>query len=234
MVKDLGSLFNEIQFEPIEHRYHVKDREMTPVSTMVGKFYEHFETDEQAFLYAMRHGGDPVEIAEGWRETGRVACDFGTSVHNFGEGYFYNPTLTPSNGHEEAVVRFWNTLPSHIIKLYSELQVYSKRLGFAGTIDNIFYDIQKKGIILSDYKTNKDMFKNFMGKKMLPPFDHMYDMPLSKYELQLSLYQIPLLELGLKVIDRWIIWLKPDGMYERFHGNDYSKEIEMELLKNVA
>ena len=231
MLKNLNSAFGGIEFEPVGHTYKVNGKQLTPVSNVIKGFYEEFDTDQKAYEYALRHGGDPFEIAEQWRETGRVACDFGTSVHEFAERYFDDPTLESSNGHEEAVVRFWNTLPPHIIKLHSELRVYSERLQFAGTIDNLFFDGKRGGVIISDYKTNKDLFKNFQGKKMLPPFDFLYDMPLSKYELQLSLYQIPLMEVGLKIVDRWIIWLKPDGMYERFHGNDYSEKIEMELLK---
>jgi hypothetical protein len=40
------------------------------------------------------------------------------------------------------------------------------------------------------------------------------DQNASYYTLQLSAYQIPLENLGLKTVARRLIWLKPDGMYE--------------------
>ena len=42
----------------------------------------------------------------------------------------------------------------------------------------------------------------------------MYDEPLSMYTLQLSAYQIPLEDIGLKILGRRVIWLKDDGTYE--------------------
>jgi hypothetical protein len=53
-----------------------------------------------------------------------------------------------------------------------------------------------------------------MGKFLLPPFGELYEESLSYYTLQLSAYQIPLEDIGLKVIGRRIIWLKDDGTYE--------------------
>lgn len=49
---------------------------------------------------------------------------------------------------------------------------------------------------------------------LYPPFDDLYDESLGLYTLQLSCYQIPLEDIGLKVIARRIIHLKDDGTYE--------------------
>lgn len=81
------------------------------------------------------------------------------------------------------------------------------------------------------HNTNKDLYKNFKEKKLLPPFDDLLDMPLSVYKLQLSLYENALFKINLKVIGRRILWLKPDGEYEKINLESYRKKIDSELEK---
>ena len=60
---------------------------------------------------------------------------------------------------------------------------------------------------------------------MLPPFDKFINEPQGEYTAQLSLYQIPLEDIGLKVIDRRLIWLKQDGTYEKIPTPDITRII---------
>jgi hypothetical protein len=71
---------------------------------------------------------------------------------------------------------------------------------------------------LADWKTNKSLqseYNRAYNKVMLPPFNNMIDENLSHYTLQLSLYAIPLLQLGYKMTHRIIVWLKQDRTYEK-------------------
>ena len=60
---------------------------------------------------------------------------------------------------------------------------------------------------------------------MLPPFDDMIDQPTGHYSFQLSAYQLMLMNLGYKVIDRKLIWLKDDGNYEKVALPDITDKI---------
>jgi CBS domain containing-hemolysin-like protein len=79
--------------------------------------------------------------------------------------------------------------------------------------------------------TNKDLYKNFNSQTLLPPFHELLDMPLSTYKLQLSLYENALYKIGLKVIGRRLLWLKPNGEYEKINLESFRKEIDNELQK---
>jgi hypothetical protein len=57
-------------------------------------------------------------------------------------------------------------------------------------------------------------------------------MPLSIYKLQLSLYQICLEKIGLKTIARRIMWLLPNGTYDKIPLESYTKQLEEELIKH--
>ena len=232
MLDKLNTSFKELEFEPQEHKYTLHGKDLIPVSNVIKQFYEEFDVATKSVEYADRHGLIAEEVAKAWNDNRDEAAAFGSRVHDFGERYFYNNKLQPSNNHEMAVVNFWNSLPPHIIKLHAELRVFSEYLQYAGTIDNLFYDTKRKGVIISDYKTNKDLYKNFMGKTLYPPFEHLLDMPFSHYELQLSCYQLTLMEIDIPVLERWVIWLKPDATFEKLYCSDYTGRIKTELLNN--
>jgi hypothetical protein len=111
--------------------------------------------------------------------------------------------------------------------------------GYAGTFDILFYydaeiegkSLNNSGLVVMDWKTNKDLYKNFKEQKLLTPFDGLLDMPLSIYKLQLSLYENALHKIGLKVVGRRILWLKPDGTYEKINLESYRERIDNELKK---
>ena len=62
-------------------------------------------------------------------------------------------------------------------------------------------------------------------------FNELLDMPLSTYKLQLSLYENALYYIGMKVVGRRILWLKPDSEYEKINLESYRKELDIELKK---
>ena len=78
------------------------------------------------------------------------------------------------------------------------------------------------------HNTNKELVKDYSrqhGKMCLEPFTELPDEPLSMYTLQLSCYQIPLMDLGVKVIEREIIWLKDDKTYEVIKLPDMTQKL---------
>jgi len=236
MIKDklenIHKFFEGLTFNEEKHQYKVKDISLKlSVSGVIKKFVTEVDFDEIALEQDAKHGMSEGTMKQLWEYNKEAACAFGTKVHFFGELYPFHRTLKPTNKHEEAIVKFWNDLPEHIIPVKMELQMYHKKFMFAGTADIILYDTIKKVFIIADYKTNKDLFKNFRKKTLLAPFNNLLDSPYSKYVLQLSFYQLLFEQTGYKVDSRRIVWLKPDGNYEMYLTDDYRKPI-MEYLNN--
>ena len=78
-------------------------------------------------------------------------------------------------------------------------------------------DDSKSGLVIMDWKTNASLSSDYSRDKhkmLYYPFDEYYDENKSLYTIQLSCYQIPLEDIGLKIIGRRLIWLKDDGNYE--------------------
>jgi tagatose-1,6-bisphosphate aldolase non-catalytic subunit AgaZ/GatZ len=54
-------------------------------------------------------------------------------------------------------------------------------------------------------------------------------MPLSLYKLQLSAYQSCLDKIGIKTVGRRIIWMQPDGNYEKIKIEHYVPQLRNAL-----
>lgn len=138
--------------------------------------------------------------------------------------------LIPTRNKEDSVLKFYDELNPNLHFVLAETKVYTGKnreltnlkQDYCGTFDILFYykdpdNDRNSGLSIFDFKTNKELRKDFSrenGKFLLPPFGDFYEEPLSYYTAQLSCYQIPLEDIGLKVIARRIVWLKDDGTYE--------------------
>ena len=206
------------------------------------------------------YGMTKDEIRDLWDKNAKEACDFGTLVHGFGESMFYwmigeDDKILPEykeqfageepvakNKHEEAVIQFWKDIPENFVPVLAETKVFNQDgTPYAGTFDILFYYYKGKndprnGLVIFDYKTNNSLTNDYCrdkGKMMKPPFDDLVDENLSHYTAQLSLYQIPIEHLGLKVIGRRLIWLLDDGSYEKIKLDNVTDKLKFALfIKN--
>ena len=163
--------------------------------------------------------------------------------------YAYNADenwLIPTRPKEDAALAFWDDLPENVYVVLPETRVYTNanpelpqfRENYAGTFDLLLYykhptDPSKSGLCIRDWKTNREIYKEFSrsrGKMMLYPFNNLYDEPFGAYTIQLNCYQIPLEDIGLKILDRKIIWLKDDGTYELIPVDNCTKTLRNYFL----
>lgn len=225
----IGEHFASLDFNEEAHKYKYEGRELMSVSHYIKQFTKPFEADKIAGFVAKSRGVTKQEILDEWEENKNRACEQGNRVHYFGE-HFQEMNLNPSDGLEQAVVKFWEDLPDHIIPVFNELQMFSEEYGVAGTADIILFNTKTGRFIIGDYKTNKDLFKNHRGQKLLNDFDFLLDRPISKYEIQLSFYQLLFEQCGFEVEKRVIVWVKPDGTYEKFFTRDLRENIQLSFM----
>lgn len=227
------NFFKGLEFEEQSHRYSLGSKPLSlSVSGIVKKFVNPFDTAGKSLKKALEEGLIQAEILDRWEKKKNTACDFGTSVHLFGENYTFNRELKPSNGHEEAIVKFFSKLPPYIIPAMTELQMYHKDYLFAGTCDTLLFNSKTGNFILSDYKSNKELFKNFGGQKLLGCFSDLLENNFNKYQIQLSLYQILFEQTGYKIEERRVIHLLPDGEFYAYKAEDYTDRLKNYLEKN--
>jgi hypothetical protein len=108
--------------------------------------------------------------------------------------------------------------------------MYSPKYNYSGTADIPLFNTKTKRIKISDYKTNEDLFKNFKGKTMLPPFEDLLDCPLHHYYIQLNLYKMLIENMTqYEVEEMEVVWLKKDSvtgkLYQTFKIPDLTKKL---------
>lgn len=226
--------FSKISFEEKEHKYSVEGKELSmSVSGLIRKYKFPVDWDIVLHRTAEAKGKSKKEVKAEWDKAAEIGCDRGNMAHLFGELYPYNRKLLPQTGMDKAIVAFWNDLPDHIVPLFLELQMYHKDFMFAGTGDIILFNTKTRKVIIGDYKTNKDLFKNFNNQKMTRGFSHLYCCSFNHYQLQLSYYQILLEQilkpLGIEVAGRKLIWLQEDGTYLLYDTKDFTEELKKDL-----
>ena len=83
------------------------------------------------------------------------------------------------------------------------------------------------------HNTNKVLTNDYSRshrKMLLPPFQDLYDEPLSVYTLQLCLYQLLTEQLpGVRIGSRIVVWLKEDGTYEMHCVPDLTDRLRLIL-----
>lgn len=231
IVTNVNNYFKDLKFDEAIHTYTKLKKKLTPVSYVLKKFTEEFDSDKMSVLVANKRGITKEEVLKEWEDNKNKACQLGTKVHLFGENYCRDRELKPTNGYEEAIVKWYSTKPDYIETTFLELQMFSDALGIAGTSDMVFYNTKTGKFKILDYKTNADLFKNYKGKRMLKPFDNLLDNPYNKYQLQLSLYQILFEQTGYEIESRALVWIKPNGTYEVYKTEDYTKQLLNVLVK---
>jgi CRISPR/Cas system-associated exonuclease Cas4 (RecB family) len=240
--KALQDKFKGMVFEEVSHTYTKEGKGLTPVSTFIKNFVKPFVAYRIAPGTARKEGISVEQVLKNWDEIRDEACEAGTRVHDFGERYVIDRYKVPSklkfdnvvqhlekgeklNNKELALIKFWNEKPEHYVPIALELRMYCVEIGIAGTADIILLDTRDSTLVIADYKTNKDLFKQHENQKLLDIFRDRDDTPFTHYEIQLSSYQILLEKKGYKVSRKMIVYLKEDGQYEIYDTEDLTSKI---------
>ena len=190
---------------------------------------------------------------------GKKTHEFGESLAYLKAGHpeFICPSILPQylkeknyladiHPKESAVRLFLNELPSSYHLVLNETKVYSgknpdssKNLKeqICGTFDMLYWydgngNPDNAGFVVFDYKTNANLCDDYNRQHsimLLPPFNNLYQESLGEYTIQLSLYSLMLEDIGLRVIDRKLIWLKDDGTYETIFVPDITQLLRCSL-----
>ena len=86
--------------------------------------------------------------------------------------------------------------------------------------------------LIVTHNTNASLVNDFNQKKnntLLYPFNSFVDQPESIYTIQLCLYQLGIEQLGYNVVDRKLLWLKEDGLYEKIGVQDVKEMLKKSL-----
>jgi len=240
----IGNKFGNIKFLEEGHQYFIGEDEYIPVSNVIKRYEPVVDWEQKATDYALKWGKRKEDVQRDWKLNNLKATISGTRTHEFGESYTnllcghpeliceqnkpqyieeYN-TMVSTYPKEDAVKKFYDELEKNLHPVGAEFKLSTQYLEWAekicGTCDLLFYDSDKDGYVIGDWKTNKSLIKEFSrtnGVMMTGCMSKFIDEPLSHYTLQFNIYQRMLESIGIKIIDRVLVWLKDDGTYEKIY-----------------
>lgn len=222
--------FKDISFDDLSHVYFVKSEKTPSVSAKNKTFYSEFKTHEIAQQTADRYNQynkdkrDKWYYINEWKEKSQKAIAKGKNVHSYAQLY---PDFTePELDEHHAVKQYFEYFPWNYELLFQEFPLYSEKYKIAGTPDKIILNKSTGNLVISDWKTGGDLYKNYDNKRLNPPFQYLLDSPFNKYSLQQSHYKLMLEEkTPFKVEKLWLIWLNGKN-YEQIEALDLSNDLK--------
>lgn len=235
------------QFDEASHTYtYVDPTTGRPIQTFksvtgfISQFKEKFDSDFWAKRKAAASGKTKQEVLNEWKAISDTAMDLGTIVHKWIEDFYSG--LEPATPEDpivlERVEQFKQLYAERLHKLRpvrQEFRLFSRKWGLAGTTDAIF--ALGSDFYVGDWKTNKKFTtdKDSLGrrKKLLWPFEDLWENSLNSYSIQLSLYRLILQEeAGFTTNGAFLVWIGPTGKPELHKTVDLRDRLYNYLQKN--
>ena len=228
VIEKAKEVYNSLEFDELSHTYKISGEIYPSTSSLIKQFYKPFKANLIAGFVAKKQNKTKEQVLKEWQENNKKATDYGTLVHKYAEDYCLDSQGFKKDIKNEnipkSVIKFWEELPKYYELVFVELQMYSDEYKYAGTTDFILLDNRDNSLVIGDYKTNKDLFKSY--NNMLKPFELFKDSNYNKYQIQLSYYQILLEQLGFKISNRMLVWLKGDE-YEIYYPSDLTNILKI-------
>ena len=241
---------NEFDSQTIAERVAIKNQQ---IIDRISK--DRWQTEED-FKLLNKILSDKTNTIQGnlnlWDYNNKFACSKGSNGHNFaqslwsGEEYIeerfddsenYIQTLEKIKGQ---AINFYKDYQDNLEHLYDEFVIGSEEYDIASAIDHLFINKLTGELVLVDYKTNSilkgynddEKNKRYI-KPMKIPLQHMNDVTLEHYYIQLSIYKY-LIEkyTNLKVSEMFIVYFSENiDNYEIIEIPYLKKEVEL-ILEN--
>lgn len=226
--------FKDVNFIEDSHSYYVGREKLKMSISSLDKYFKEEVDFTKIAAYKDRSEGYPQGTHKIlWRHKADLACALGTKVHFFGEVYCKYKNIFPRDGYEEAITKFWNDLPEHIIPVFTELVMYHKEKRIGGTADIILFNTKTKKFIIADYKTNEQLFDCYKGKKLKGIFSDLEETNFNKYQIQLNGYKLLFEQTGFEVEKMVVVWIKSNGTYEKHFVKDFSDKLKDFIDKEI-
>lgn len=234
-------------FHEESHVYRYGGVKYDSVTTFLKTFKEPFNKEFWSKKKAVERGVDTSVILNEWKVKADTATDLGSRVHKYIEDFWCGIRESPADDDSEYTRRVNKFLDLYsrkfttLVPLKPELRIFSRKWRLAGTIDQpfLFWDSirEKVFLIIGDWKTNgefkDDSHPKGKYKKLLRPFNHLYENHHNEYSIQISMYRLILEdELGIETEGGFLCHIGPDGDPKIYPAKDLTELLRVYLDEN--
>ena len=248
-LQELNKAFGDFKFFEEDHHYEYKGQRVgISVTTFYPQYENEFDAEAVAEKIAIRDNKSIQEILDEWEYKKNFACEKGSTIHEYIQSLFngneYKKILFDnSKEYLEAVDKcqkqadnFYKDYKDRLEHIADEYTIGSECYDIASNIDHLFRNKLTGGLVLVDYKTNKELTgynKQAYKKPMKVPLQNINDDKIHHYYIQLSIYRY-LVEkyTNLKIEEMFIVYFSENiENYEIIEIPYLKKEVE-EILEN--
>ena len=227
-LNELNKAFGDFKFYEDGHYYEYKGKKVgISVTTFIHEYANEFDEQEMAEKVAIKNNKSVEEILNEWHYKRDFSCEKGTTVHEWIQSLFSGNeykklTFDYSKEYLDAVDKcqrqadnFYIDYKDKLEHLIDELPIGSQDYDISSCVDHLFYNKLTGGLVLVDYKTNKEMSgynKKAYKKAMKFPLNKLNDDSYNHYKIQLSIYKF-LIEkyTSIKVDEMFIVYFSENN-----------------------
>ncbi len=246
-LEELNKAFKDFKFYSEDHHYEYNDKRVgISVTRLIEEYTNEFNSQEMAERVATRDNKTVQQVLDEWQYKNKFSVTKGSTCHEFSQSLWSGDKFIPnmfdnSKEYKEAVqkimeqaINFYNDYQSKLEHIADEFIIGSDEYDIASAIDHIFINKLTGGLVLADYKTNSDIYKNEKyAKSMKVPLQNLKDTTLNHYFLQLSIYKYLVEKYSdLKFDEMFIIWYSEQNEDYKIIDVPYLEKEVKRILEN--
>lgn len=258
-ILDKLKVFDKFKFYPEDHHYECDGKRVgISVTRLIEEYSNKFDAQGMAEKVAAKEGKEVTSILSEWEYRNKFACEKGSTCHEYAQSLWSLEewrlkSFDMSLGYLTAVDiitnqadNFYSDYKDTLKHLADEFVVGSEEYDIASAIDHLFINKLTGEVILVDYKTNSklggyndDGKQLRYAKPMKVPLQHLKDITINHYYIQLSIYKY-LIEkyTDVEIKEMLIVYMSENiDNYEiievPYLKNEVENILEMRRVKNM-
>jgi hypothetical protein len=246
-LQELNKAFEDFKFYSEDHHYEYKGQRVgMSVTRLIEEYTNEFDSETIAERVATRDNKTVSQVLMEWQYKNDFSKVKGSTCHEYAQ-CLWNKTKFERNNFDNSLEyhdavdkiekqadNFYKDYQDRLEHLADEFVIGSEEYDIASAIDHIFINKATNGLVLVDYKTNTDIYKNEKyAKPMKVPLQHLKDTTLNHYSIQLSIYKY-LVEkyTSLKFEEMFIVWFSEQEENYKIIEVSYLKEEVEKILES--
>lgn len=258
ILKEL-EVFNRFKFYPEDHHYECDGKRVgISVTRLIEDYANEFDMQSMAEKVAARDGKEVTEVISEWNYKNKFACEKGSTCHEYAQSRWsleewrlkpFDKSLAYLSAVDvitNQADNFYCDFKDKLEHLADEFVIGSDEYDIASAVDHLFINKLTGEVVLVDYKTNSklggyndDGKQLKYAKSMKIPLQHLKDLTINHYYIQLSIYKF-LIEkyTNVKIQEMLIVYMSENiDNYEIIEVPYLKKEVEnileMRRVKNM-
>lgn len=258
-ILDKLKVFDKFKFYPEDHHYECDGKRVgISVTRLIEEYSNKFDAQGMAEKVAAKEGKEVTSILSEWEYKNKFACEKGSTCHEYAQSRWsleewrlkpFDKSLAYLSAVDIITNQaddFYCDFKDRLEHLADEFIVGSEEYDIASAIDHLFINKLTGEVILVDYKTNSklggyndDGKQLRYAKSMKVPLQHLKDITINHYYIQLSIYKY-LIEkyTDVEIKEMLIVYMSENiDNYEiievPYLKNEVENILEMRRVKNM-